>query len=168
VDEEYSSKMRLEIEGLGIIMYSPFAVVDILEQESYFSQHYATPEQVQQHIQAGTIVSFGTSSSGTYLLDFVSGYPDEDTLRDNEFKLRLGVEVRDGLLCVGDVFDLMDWTKEIPPERIVEIEDGFYHISLCSNTPASGIIGDSQEILVYMNKLESMPKLANLGVPTLC
>ena len=168
MNQEHSSQIELEIEGLGIIMYSPFATADITEGENYFSPHYSTPEQVQQHIQVGTIVSFGTSSPGTYLLDFVSGYPEQSILESSEFKLRLGIEIRNGVLCVGDVFDLMDWTKEIPPERIVEIENGFYHISLCSNTPASGIIGDSQEILVYMNKLESMPKLANLGVPTLC
>lgn len=167
MNEEYNSKMRLEIEGLGIIMYSPFAVANIAEQDDYFSLNYSTPEQVQRHIQAGTIVSFGTSSPGTYLLDFISGYPDEKTLESNEFKLRLAVEVRDGLLCVGDVFDLMDWTKDVSKDQIIELNDGFYHITLCSRLPESKIVGDNQDILVYLNRLEEMPKLANLGVPTL-
>ena len=168
MNQEYSSQMQLEIEGLGIIMYSPFATVNITEGENYFSSNYSTPEQVQRHIQAGTIVCFGTSSPGTFLLDFVSGYPDDDILNKSEFKLRLGIEIKNELVCVGDVFDLMDWTKEVSKERIVDLSDGYYHITLCSSLPKSGRIGDNQIILVYMNHLETMPKLANVGVPTLC
>ena len=42
------------------------------------------------------------------------------------------------------------------------------HVTLCSDSPASGVLGDKQEIFVYLQKLPELPKLAKHGIPSLC
>jgi hypothetical protein len=161
-------EIRLDISGLGILMLSPSAASHISEGEDYLSDHYMTGEQVQKHIQAGTIVGFGTGSSGTFILELAKGYPSEEELAASEFKLRLGIEVKDGRVCFRDLYELLSWTADCPEDRTWSMENGFYHITLCSNTPESGILGDEQRIAIYFNRLPAFPRLANLGVPHLC
>lgn len=60
----------------------------------------------------------------------------------------------------------MDWSSDC--ENILELENGIYHITLCTQVPKSGIYGDDQEIYVYLQKLDEMPLLAWEGVPQLC
>lgn len=160
--------IEIKIEGLGVIMYSDFAVSHIKEGEDYFSTNYQTSQQVLKHIYEGTIVGFCTSSPGQYNLIFRTGYPSELELESSEFKLRLAIDVRDGRICIRDLYDLMDWRTRCPNNQYVEIENGFYHITLCGNTPQSGILGDNQEIYVYLCKLDSMPTLKYAGVPIFC
>lgn len=160
--------IKLDISGLGIIMYSDFAISHIADGEDYFSSNYQTPQQVVKHIYEGTIVGFCTSSPGEFILKFRNGYPQETDLDSFEFKLRLGIEIRDGRICFRDLYDLMDWNPQCPEHQYIEVENGFYHITLCGNVPDTGIIGDNQEIYVYLNKLDSMPKLKYAGVPIFC
>jgi hypothetical protein len=61
----------------------------------------------------------------------------------------------------------MEWTNDCPDEQTILLDDGYYHITLYSNLPVSKLRGDNQEILVYLNRLESMPLLKYRGVPTL-
>lgn len=96
-------EIKLYISGLGIIMYSDFAVSHIAKGDDYFSSNYQTPEQVVKHIYEGTIVGFCTSSPGDFILKFKSGYPNEEELNSSEFKLRLGIEVRDNRICIRDL-----------------------------------------------------------------
>lgn len=159
--------IEIEIEGLGMILYSPKSAAHIKEGEDYFQTNYYKPEDVEQHCLNGTIVGFCTSP-GRYILCFREGYPDQVVLDENEFRLRLAVRVFDGKLCVRDLYNLLDWSPECPPQQIIPIEDGIYHVTLCSRLPISGILGRNQEILVYLNKLEAMPELKYGGVPTLC
>jgi len=160
--------VKLEIQGLGIIFYSPFAAARVKEGEDYLSSHYSNAEDVGPHIRSGTIVGFGTGSPGTFVLRFFAGYPEPETVASLEFKLRLGIEIRDGTLCVRDLYDLLQWTGACPPEQTLSLDDGFYHVTLCGAVPASGILGDNQTILVYLNHLPAMPALKVDGIPTLC
>ncbi|MPQ31644.1 hypothetical protein E4V42_09350 [Clostridium estertheticum] len=159
-------KIALEIEGLGIILYSDFAVKDIENDEDYFTENYNTPEDVVKHIESGTIVGFCTGSPGKYILNFKEGYPSEQESRISDLKLRLGIEVRDNRICIKDLYDLLEWSKD--EEKFIKIENGFYHITLCGNIPVSGIIGDDQWINIYLKRLDSMPKLRYTGVPMFC
>ena len=161
-------EVKLDISGLGIIMYSDFAVAHIAEGEDYFSSKYQTPQQVVKHIYEGTIVGFCTSSPGQFILKFRSGYPNEADLNSFEFRLRLAIEVIDGKICIRDLYDLMNWRVKCPENQYVKIENGFYHITLCGNIPETKVLGDNQEIYVYLNKLESMPELRYAGVPIFC
>ena len=160
--------VKLEITGLGIIFYSPKHAHHIAEGEDYFSTHFITEEQVQEHIQKGTIVGFGTGSPGAFALHFHDGYPDESELPKFEFKLRLGLNCSGGLVCIKDLYDLMDWHKDCPKNQELPLPDGLYHVTLCSNAPASGILGENQIIHVYLQQLDALPYLAKRGIPTLC
>jgi hypothetical protein len=168
VKKEPDFRMRLEVEGLGIIFYSPFAVEGLREGEDYFSRFYFEPEDVVRHVMAGTIVGFATGSPGTYfLLFYEGGYPTDEFLSEYEFILRLGIEVRDSTICIRDLYDLMEWHASCPRGQSFSLEDGFYHITLCSKVPDSGIIGDRQVIFVFLKHLDFMPALKYGGVPTL-
>lgn len=61
----------------------------------------------------------------------------------------------------------MEWSCNCPEEQILYVEPGYYHITLCTKCPSSGIWGDNQTIYVYLNKLNEMPTINWLGVPQL-
>lgn len=46
-------QINLEIVGLGIIFYSPYAVKSIREGEPYLMRHYNEPQDVLEHIYKG-------------------------------------------------------------------------------------------------------------------
>jgi hypothetical protein len=158
--------IELEIVGPGIILYSPFAVRHIGEGEDYLAADYGDSLAVQRHIQAGTIIGFGTSSPGRYHLNIRSGYPAEGLVAVSEFKLRLAVRVQGRVLCFRDLYDLMDWTVVCPEDQQFSIDDGIYHVTLCGDRPPSGRLGDDQTIGVFLQPLNSFPRLATAGIPT--
>ena len=158
----------LKIAGIGIVFYSPQSARHIAEGSDYLTTAYTTEQQVQSHIQRGTLVGFGTSTPGTFSLRFHSGYPDEEYLQRCEFKLRLGLHCVDRIVCFRDLFDLLQWRTACPAGQSIELDDGFYHVTLCSDAPESGILGDDQLIHVYLQKLDEFPRLAKQGIPTLC
>ena len=162
-------EITLDVSGMGIIIFSEYAVEHIKEGEDYFSTNYQTGEQVLNHVYQGTIVGFCTSSPGTYILKVKEGYPEESILTKADYKLRLGIQIKGSKVHFKDLFALMDWMEGFyPEENSVEIEDGYYHITLHGNKTCSGILGDNQVIYVYFNKLNSMPELKYNGVPTFC
>jgi hypothetical protein len=62
----------------------------------------------------------------------------------------------------------MDWAAEFPPEQSIQLGPGIYHVTLMSDLPTSGVLGDDQEIDVYFQALDEFPALAREGIPTLC
>jgi hypothetical protein len=158
----------LVTSGMGIVFYSPKWASHIEEGADYFTSHYATEQQVQSHIQSGTIVGFMTGSPGRYILAFHAGYPDETYVQNCRFKLRLGLNCAGGIVCFRDLFDLIQWDPNCPLDQTLRIEDGCYHVTLCSEMPTSGSLGDDQIINIYLAKLEAFPRLAKQGIPTLC
>src|SRR5512145_685067 len=161
------AEVRLEVTGLGIILYSPASASHIRDGQDYLQDRYTDPKQVQEHLQAGTIVGFGTQSPGTFVLKFLQGLPDDEVLAWSSMQLRLAVRVVDEALCVRDLYDLMEWSERCHPSQIVKVPNGIHHVTLCSREPASGILGDEQEILVYLRALDRMPELEKTGIPTL-
>ncbi len=160
--------IRLEISGVGFIIYSPFATSHIAEGEDYLETGFVDSHEVERQAIEGKLVGVCTSSPGTFLLEVLEGYPSDDTLGENKYKLRLGVEVRDTTLCIRDLYDLIDWSSDCPAEQALKVENGFYHVTLLSGDPPSGVLGDDQRILLYLQKLNEMPLLRFNGVPTLC
>ncbi len=160
--------ITLEIVGLGIIFYSPFSTAAIREGEDYLSSCFSDPDLVEQQALAGRIVGVATGTPGRFQLHPRPGYPPENLFDSYPHQLRLGVEVRDGGLHVRDLYDLLQWTATCPAAQIIPLRPGFYHLTLLSRDPASGIMGDDQEILVYYQPLSEMPALRYNGVPTLC
>jgi hypothetical protein len=163
-----ASRIHLMISGLGIIMYSPPAVRHIPKGADYLESDYGDPKAVQRHIQAGSLVGFGTSSPGDFHLDLHEAAPPDAVIDASEFKLRLGIKVEENLVCFKDLYALLAWNPKVPSGHTHKLPNGYYRITLCSNRPASGIIGDHQAIRVYFEKWDGMPRLAKTGVPTLC
>lgn len=161
------SQMTLTIDGLGIVLYAPSSATHITEGADYFSSHFMDAEDVQRHVQEGTIVPFATSSPGTYLLRFHPGYPTPDAAAGADFSLRLAVR-SDGTLVFRDLYDLMEWTADHPADQAIALPVGIHHVTLLSDRPASGILGDDQAVDVFLQPLDTFPALARDGIPTLC
>lgn len=152
---------------MGIVLYSDGAVKGIEEGYDYFENEYSLPEQVAAHVKKGDIVGFCTGSGGDYTLKFRSGYPTEEIDEQYPLQIRLAINVEGDRIYIKDLFGLMDWNSYCPEEQQVEIEEGIYHITLCTIQPKSGIWGDDQTIYVYLNRLDEMPQLSWPGVPEL-
>jgi hypothetical protein len=161
-------EILLSITGPGIIIYSPFAVADIVEGEDYFSSSFQNPANVAVHAMRGDISTFCTGCGGDFRLVVFDGKLVDNDLLGAEFKLRLCLEVRDGDVCFRDVYDLMDWTVDCPSTQIIKVPDGFYRVTVYSSTPTNGIIGDYQAIYLHFEKVELRPTLKWDGVPQLC
>ena len=159
--------IHLIIDGMGIVFYSPKTNRNISEGCNFFEEEYTKPENVAKHIKKGDVVGFCTGTSGKFTLKFRAGYPEENLLEEYPVAIRLGIDIQDEKLCVIDLFWLMEWSIECPLEQVIPIDPGYYHITLCTRKPDSGIWGDKQTIFVYLNRLDSMPELAWSGVPML-
>ena len=159
--------IHLVIDGMGIVFYSPKTNQNILEGSNFFDEEYSKPEDVARHIKKGDVVGFCTGSSGEFIIKFREGYPEENLLAEYPVSIRLGVDIQDETLCVIDLFWLMEWSSECPLEQTISIDSGYYHITVCTRKPDSGIWGYQQIIFVYLNKLDSMPELTWPGVPLL-
>lgn len=152
---------------MGIVFYSDGAVKNIEEGEDFFENEYAKPDQVARHIKKGDIVGFCTGGGGDYILKFREGYPTDEIDEQYPISIRLAIVIDGGRLCMIDLFWLSDWDSECPEDQQIKLEDGIYHITLNTKPPESEIYGDDQEIYVYLNKVDEMPKLMWQGVPQL-
>lgn len=159
--------IHLTIDGMGIVFYSPETNKNIPDGYNFLNEEYTKPEDVAKHIKKGDVVGFCTGSSGNFTLKFKEGYPEEKLLAEYPVAIRLGIDVQDETLCVIDLFRLTKWITECPSEQVIPIDPGYYHMTVCTRIPDSGIWGDKQTIFVYLNKLDSMPELAWPGVPLL-
>lgn len=162
------SSFRLDVSGLGLLFYSPFSAAAIRDGEDYLQREFFDPYVVEKQALEGRLVGVSTGSSGSFLLGIYSGYPEDSIVGSWDFKLRLGVEVRDEMLCIRDLYDLLDWRPNCPPEQTIHLDDGFYHVTLLSSMPKSGVLGDNQSIDVYLQRLPEFPSLAYNGIPALC
>jgi hypothetical protein len=158
----------LEVAGTGIIFHSPESASHIADGDNYLQSSYWSEKHVQSHIQAGTIVGFCTGSPGRFILRFHTGYPSEGQICKCDFKLRLGFICSDHHACFRDLYDLLDWRAACPENQTLQLDDGIYHVTLCSSRPNTGVVGDNQVIDVYFKRLPEFPRLTKDGIPTLC
>ena len=159
--------INLDIDGMGIVFYSPETNKNIPLGYNFLNEEYIEPEDVARHVKKGDVVGFCTGSPGNFMLKFREGYPGDKLLKEYLVAIRLGVDIQDEMLCVIDLFWLTKWDPECPDEQIIPIDSGYYHITLCTRKPDSGIWGCKQIIFVYLNKLDFMPALKWDGVPVL-
>lgn len=160
-------QVDLDIRGLGVVLYSPFALAHIPEGSNFLQEHFWEPGDVARWVQGCQVTGFCTGSPGRFRMTFLVGKPDEEEVRRAQFKLRLGLEVREGVVCVRDLFDLLKWTPECPAPRKIRLADGFYRLTVCSSPPSSGLLGDDQEIVLWMELVTGKPDLKWEGVPSL-
>ncbi|MDQ3640860.1 MAG: hypothetical protein M3450_05160 [Actinomycetota bacterium] len=166
-DVPVMASLQLEISGLGMILYSPSSAAHISEGEDYLTSSYWEPQDVQHHVEQGYIVGFSTGSPGYYKLDIFRGYPAPDEFDEAEMKLRLVVRA-DERLVFRDLYDLMEWSAVYPEPQAIDIDSGIYHVTVLSDIPASGTLGDHQTISIYLAQLPNFPPMRYSGVPSLC
>lgn len=165
--ETVKTDVILEIDGMGIVFYSPGMVTAIPVGSDFLGNEFTRPSDVSNHVRKGDITGFCTGTPGMFELKFRSGYPDETINQEYPVSIRLGIQVLGGEIRVIDLFWLSEFDADCPEEQIVKVEDGFYHITLNTRKPESGIWGDRQVIYVYLNQLDQMPDLTWPGVPFL-
>jgi hypothetical protein len=161
-------EIAVDISGLGFILYSPAAVRHIPEGSDYFERHFSQPEDVARHVMACQLTAFCTETPGSFRLRFWDGPRDEQAVDAADFKLRLGLEVHDGVICVRDLYDLMQWQVVCPSIQQLAMPNGWYRLTVYSSRPESGILGDNQVIDIHAEAIPEKPKLCWEGVPCLC
>jgi hypothetical protein len=114
------------------------------------------------------LTAFCTGTPGSFRLRFRNGPRDEQAVDAADFKLRLGLEVHAGVICMRDLYDLMQWSGECPASQQLPIADGWYRLTVYSSRPASGILGDNQVIDIHLEPTREKPTLRWEGVPSLC
>lgn len=160
-------RINLSIDGPGIALFSPGVTGDIPKGEDFLTKEFSQPEDIGRHVRAGDVTAFCTGSPGDFLLDCREGYPDEAAMEEYPVGLRLALEVRGGEVWVTDLFWLSQFPKQCPPEQIIRLADGFYHLTVLTKKPDSGVWGDDQRVLLYWNPLPEMPELMWRGAPLL-
>jgi hypothetical protein len=145
-------ELALDIAGPGVILYSPPAVAHIAEGSNYLQEHFSQPEDVAQHVMACELTAFCTGSPGSFRVRFRDGPPDEAEVETADFKLPLGLRVRDRTICLRDLYDLLDWSQECPAMQRLSVADGWYRLTMFSSRPASGILGDDQAININWSR----------------
>ncbi|QDU19856.1 hypothetical protein [Urbifossiella limnaea] len=160
-------EVALDIRGLGLILYSPPAVAHIPEGADYLRSDFWNPADVARHVMECQLTAFATGSPGSFRFRFTEGLPDEAAVQAAAFKLRLGLHVRSGTICVRDLYDLMEWSAECPAPQQLRAADGWYRLTVFSSPPPSGILGDGQVVEVALERVSHKPALQWEGVPPL-
>jgi hypothetical protein len=160
-------RVTLEIAGLGILLYSPWAAKHIVKGDRYLKSQYWQTADILEHVRVGGLVGFNTGAPGRYFLELRTGYPREAAMARADYKLELGLRVQDRRICIRDLYDLAEWDPECPMEQTMEAPDGFYHLTLHSKAPASGVLGEDQTIWVYLEPVQELPVFRHAGLPSL-
>lgn len=159
--------MEITIDGMGLVLYSSEVMAHVSEGENFFEKEFSTPQKVAEHIGKGDIVGFSTGTGGDFNIKIREGYPDSTLAGQFPISIRLAIEVKGNKLSIIDLFWLMDWCDDVPKEQQVSVKEGIYHLTVLTRKPQSGIWGDTQDIYIFMNKLDEMPKLSWEGIPQL-
>jgi hypothetical protein len=167
MNETIQQDIALSTEGMGIAIYSKGCMSGVETGADFFSSDFADPRAMAAHIRKGDITGFCTGSGGDFLLKIREGYPDAQCMEAYPIAVRLGLEVREHTVSFIDLFWLMDWDPEVPAEQQITLEDGFYHLTVLTRKPESGIWGEDQTIYLFFKKLDAMPELSWNSVPQL-
>jgi len=161
-------EIALGISGLGFILYSRPAVSHIAEGSDYLQKHFRQQEDVARHVMDCQLTTFCTGTPGSFRLRFREGPRDEQAVDAADFKLRLGLEVHEGLICIRDLYDLRQWSAECPAKQQLPMADGWYRLTVYSSFPVSGILGDNQVIDIHLEPIQEKFELRWDGAPCLC
>ena len=89
-------EINLEIVGLGMILYSPPAIVHIRKGSNSLREHFWEPADVARHVMECQLTAFCTGSPGHYRVRFLQGPRNEEAVSAAAFKIRLGLQVQQG------------------------------------------------------------------------
>jgi len=165
--DELNKDITINIDGLGFVLYSEGNVEHIAEGSDFFESSFIEPDDVAKHIKKGDIIGFDTGSSGTYNIKLRTENINDEIYKNYPSSIRLGLEVKGGIVSIIDLYWLMEWSKDIPQDQQFNLDNGFYELTVLTKIPESGIWGDNQEIYIFFEKKSKMPQLIWNGVPNL-
>ena len=155
--------VELDGPGLSIIMYSPFAAVE-MESGCDYARRLPDGRDLVDHMNECRILAMGTRwPERGYWLHFSTTLDHAVIARASDHAL-FGVEVRDQQLCVRGGDDLHEWRTGCPDEQLVSIEDGFYMV-----TAMMVPVDEDGPVRIYMHFASSPvpPDLGYSDVPEL-
>lgn len=152
-------------EGMGIIIYSDFAVRRIKQGENFLNTHYWAIQDVIKEINSGGIVGVCLENHGEYILKIREGFPSDEQIDNSKFKLRLSLKVEGNKIYIRDLYDLITWDVNCNDSQVVKLENGFYSIYMLGNMPNVGQFGDSQTIYMYFVKEKDFNATNYKGIP---
>jgi hypothetical protein len=161
-------EIDLDISGLGLILYSPSAVNHISEGSNYLQEHFWQAVDIARHVMDCQLTAVCTGTPGSFELRFFDGPPNARAVEAADFKVRLGLQVHDGVICIRDLYDLMRWSADCPIEQQLSVNDGWYRLTLFTSCPPSGIFGNDQTIDIHLEPVSEKPNLRWKGIPYLC
>lgn len=160
-------EIKFQLEGLGFVFHSGKIMQEIEEGYDFLRNEFWENTKVANHAMKGDMIGLCTGSPGTYNLTIRLGNPEDDDsiMVSHPHRLRLGIEITDNYMYIRDLYELLEWHSECRDECKVWLENGFYEMKILTAIPESQIIGDNQELLIYLEKKKSMPSIEILGVP---
>lgn len=160
-------KITMEIDGLGFVVYSPFAMSAVALRDRFLMEHFNEPQDVAALVRAGRLAGFCTGSPGTYNIELVEGALDLPAIAGFPWMIRLALEVRDRTVCIRDLYDFMRWDPSCPADQTLQLPDGFYRLTLGTRPTNSGYVGEDQDIIIAFEPVAALPPLTWQGVPYL-
>ena len=85
------ARIRLSVEGLGIILYSPWAVQHIRPGTDYLEEAFLDGCDIARHVNASSLTGFATGGGGDFDLIVSLDPPNAEALQGVEFKVELGL-----------------------------------------------------------------------------
>jgi hypothetical protein len=158
-------RIHMAIAGLGIIFYSPWAVQHITPGTDYLETNFLEARDIARHVNASSLTGFGTGGPGDYELVISGQAPNPEARAGAQYSVELGLDVRGGTVCFRDLYDLIRWEPECPPDQSLNFIDGFYRVTVFTTpTPVD------QTQFIYMSFVRVPEKLALhfTGAPALC
>lgn len=162
---KFNEKKEYCLTGLGFILYSDGAVAHIKEGEDYLEAHFWDGSKVVQSTNEGKIIGV-SSQPGDFIFEFREGGSTKEEWESYDIVMPLSIEIKGGRLLLDDLYSLMDWTSDDTYKLTIELEDGLYSILLLSNVPESNILGDNQEVIMYIEKDEDALQLEWYTLPS--
>lgn len=160
-------KMRLSIDGMGIVLFSAETMSYVCEGTDFMMTEFMQAEHIAEHINKGDITGFCTGSGGDFDMHFLSGSPEAGIEQQYPISAKLGLEVKGGSIQFCDLFWLTKWDTNFPEDQIIKMPSGFYEVTIFTKCPESGYWGEDQTILIYFNKVDKLPELSWTNVPYL-
>jgi hypothetical protein len=155
--------VELRQPGMHILLYAPFAALEMREGGDYAAT-LPDGRDLVDHVNDCSIGVLSTRFPDAHHWLHFSASMDHGVISRASDHLRLGVEVRDGQLCVRGGDDLFRWRPKCPDEQIVSLEDGFYEVTACM-VPYAG--EGPVRIYLHFARAAAKPELGYHRLPEL-
>jgi hypothetical protein len=158
--------VNLSVSGLGIVIYSPFAVQHIREGQDYLQASFLQSGDIARHVNSCTLTAFCTGTPGEFQLIITDEPLDERRVSGAEFVVRLGLEVREQTVVFRDLYDLIRWRHAHDSQQAITVADGFYRLTAYTSFPED--VDAVQMIGLHFERVPARPELHYDGAPQLC